>query len=42
MLSTRDLEEIELSFQNVNSIAIIKAGICTIIGIYIIHSIFNY
>jgi hypothetical protein len=37
MLSTKDLEELEITFRNVDSITIIKAGICTIIGLYLLY-----
>ena len=42
MLYTKDLEEIELSFRNIDSINMIKATILTIIGLYTIYNIFIY
>lgn len=42
MLYTKDLEEIELSFRNIDSINMIKATILTIIGLYTLYNIFIY
>ena len=42
MLYTKDLEEIELSFRNIDSINMIKATVLTIIGLYTIYNIFIY
>ena len=40
MLSTRDLEELELAFRNINSIHMIKVAIITFISIYIVYTLF--
>ena len=42
MLSTKDIDDLELSFQNINSINMLKTILLTFIFIYIIYNIFSY
>jgi hypothetical protein len=42
MLSTKDLEEIEDTFRNVDSITFIKTMIITFITFIILYNLFSY